>query len=247
MYKIKLIITQIIFVVLYLSITIAQPTVISGVAYNAMGKKIHLVTYEDYISNNLLELSSTVIDTAGKFTMEVPLSSTCYASIQIDEYVADIYLKPHKKIIINIAPEQYDEGVAYLFQPKLLNITFSEIPPDDINLLIYEFNLIYDNFIHDNFKKIYYKRNFNIVDSFNLCISNKYNNINDNYFLDYVKYKMANFELITRRKSKSDIIKTYFDPENIKYNNAAYMEFFNTFFDGYFNGIAGKIDEVELV
>ncbi len=240
------IIVVVLFAVLFNNISAQSITVISGIAKGAAGKKIRLLTYEDQVSCKTIELASTLADTAGKFDLSVNISHTCFATLHIDEYVADLYIKPSQNFFIEIEPEKYNEGVAILFKPQYLNINFPKADFDDINLLIYDFEVLYSDFVEKNFLNIYLNYDKTIVDSFSTVITKRYESINDEFFLDIVKYKLAALEFVSRKIGKTGIFKKYFNPEHIKYNNPGYMEFFITYFESYAGHATGQISATAL-
>ena len=221
-------------------------TVVSGIAHGAMGKKIRLLTYDDQISCLTKELSSTIADTSGKFELIFNISSTCFANLYIDEYAADLYIKPGDDLKIEINAEKYDEGTAEHFTPKSLTVNFPYAKNDDINLLIFDFNSIYSDFVEKKFKNIYYNHDKIAVDSFFAQIAKRYEIIKDEFFLDLEKYRLASLELLSHKINKQLVFQKYFNPCNIKYNNPGYMEFFVSFFDAYATQSLGQIKTTSL-
>jgi len=244
------IISVILLLFLFAELLTAQNAVnISGIAPGAAGKKIRLVVYDDQVSGIHRNLAGTVADTGSRFSISTSISSTCMALLYIDDFIAELYLEPSKHYFLEIDPENYDniiETSASMFQTKTLTVNFPEAGNMELNLLVYDFNILYSDFVELNFRKLYQRSDKGALDTFKLMLKNRYEGVENPFFNDIVAYRLAALEFISRRIGKEEVVKRYFNPEAIKYDNPGYMEFFITFFEGYATMASAQIKQREL-
>jgi hypothetical protein len=108
---------------------------------------------------------------------------------------------------------------------KLINT-----PAADINKRISSFDALYNQFVMDNFNRIYVVRDRALVRDFRLKVDSIFDSSDNQYFEDYIKYKFAGLEQLARIKSKRTIAKEYFENNPILYKNLEYTFFFTDFF-----------------
>lgn len=213
----------------------ATPVKISGVAPGAEGKRIELITISDFIS--LTEKISTygMIDSLGAFALTIDLDQTVYAILSIDFHRAELFLQPAQNYSIKIARMDYKElqDVNPFIQSAKLDVSFESFNPDDINSLIGDFSVKYNDFLLKNFNALYRDRNRAILDTFMTHTHAAYAKVTDVYFKNYITYKLASLVQLTQSMNQAQIGKRYFADAPILYQNIEYMDFFNEYFSKY--------------
>lgn len=226
----------------------AQKAVISGTAPGAEGKKVFLNKYSDLITFEEKILDSTTIDSTGKFELSCTPGEVIYLSISIDFHKTEMFVEPSKKYDLMIAPMDYNnykEINPFLQSQNLRAEIRTDL--DDINIQITEFNNLYDNFILENFEALYRERNKTKLDSFRVKAGNRFETIQNPYFIQYVYYKLASLEQLTQALNQSQLAKKYFIDKPVQYENLEYMDFFNSFFSKYISVTSKTLHRIDFL
>jgi len=104
---------------------------------------------------------------------------------------------------------------------------------DDLNFLIQQFNVLYNNFLLGNFNALYRDRNKAKLDTFRADIPVSFRDTKNYYFGCYIRYKLAGLEQLAKVTGEPQIAKKYFMDSPVLYENTEYMDFFNQFFSKY--------------
>ncbi len=209
----------------------AQNSRVSGIVENAKGYTIRLKSFSDHISFQDTILAETLIDEQGRFDFQIETEYSRMVILKIGFQFTFFYIEPGKDYQLKVAYDPEGEQVSYLANHKLL-FEFIDLPKDDLNSLINDFNRITDRFLIKNFEKIYKRKQIDLLDSLRyetFGIQRK----GDRYFTDLVEYRIADIILSAKAKDNQEIFFTYFGNKAIRYNNYEYMVFFNAFFHKY--------------
>lgn len=213
----------------------SQLTKISGIAPGAEGRIIRLVAPGDLITFVDKNISQADVDSAGKFTFSVELKTPLYVGFTIDFHRVDLYLEPGKTYIIKFVPMNYKitTEVNPLIQSQNIQIEKLSGDFDELNFLIQQFNVLYNNFLLKNFNALYRDRNKAKLDTFHTEIVTSFKDTKNFYFASYIRYKMAGLEQLAQVSGQPQIAKKYFMDSPVLYENTEYMDFFNQFFSKY--------------
>jgi peroxiredoxin len=244
MNKIKLFLLLLFFPIL----TFSQVTKIIGSAPGAEGKTIRLSTPADLITFVEKPLRQAVIDSTGQFVISTELHSPRYAFLSIDFHKAELFIEPGKTYNIKLAPMSYAivSDMNPLIQSQNLQLQFASLDEEDLNFLIQQFSVLYNNFLLENFNALYRDRNKAKLDTFRITVTTSFLNTRNSYFANYVKYKMASLEQLAQVLSKNQIAKKYFMDAPILYDNTEYMDFFNQFFSKYLTVTSKEVKYKDL-
>ncbi len=208
---------------------------IVGFARGAEGRDVRIVVYKDYISYTEKILSSTRVNENGRFELHFRLEETSFAFLEIENNRAEIYLRPHTEYNIEVLPSSlnFDKDPLHpLFKLYTLRFVVDEGAEKGLNQQIQDFNLYYNNYVIENFDVLYGRRNFDKIDSiFNMFAGDE--STQDQYFRNYVTYRLANLEMLTYSRRMASIVITYFRDKKIQYHHIEYMSFFNELFNRY--------------
>ncbi|MHC1706173.1 MAG: TlpA family protein disulfide reductase [Bacteroidales bacterium] len=214
-------------------LTYSVNTKIEGKAPAFAGRTIRLSTYSDMVTNRMELLATASIDKEGFFSMQADLSDTLSCILSIGFRKAAVYLCPGKEYhcIINIDPST-------LLQQRLpsvlqeLPLEFQNLAIDDINTEIKKFNVVFENFITSNALIISAMNKHKVMDSIRVLRSGF--TIRNASFLDtYVTYRMADLVSMVNRWDTRTCYYKYLRNNTLFYNNPAYMDYFNVFFEHY--------------
>ena len=210
----------------------AQKTIIKGIAKGATGKTIRVITYADQISYLEKTIAKASINNEEKFNLEFDLQNTVFSYLAIDFQRAEFYIEPGKKYNMEISYDSSQQQYSFV-EPVSLSFQIQNPDKNELNYLIQNMNIIYNDFVFNNFDNIYKKRQKYLVDTLRKRIDRFFPGIKNEYFENYVKYKLASVEQFAKLKNTESLIKTYFINLPILYNNIEYMDFFNNLFTRY--------------
>ncbi|MCX6251038.1 MAG: TlpA disulfide reductase family protein [Bacteroidetes bacterium] len=212
--------------------TWGQVTNIKGSAPGAERRTIHLMVPGDLITFWEKDLAESSIDSIGQFSLQLALKTPVYASLNIDFHRVDIFLEPGKTYTIKCNPMNYKliTEVNPLMQSQNIEVEFVNSDSEDLNVLITKFNVLYNNFILQNFNDLYRDRNKAKLDTFRRQVVTSFPERKNGYFASYIHYKIAGLEQLAQAFSKPQLAKKYFMESPILYENVEYMDFFNQYF-----------------
>ncbi len=223
----------------------AQQAVITGTAPGAEGKTIILCKYGDLITLEEKVLDSATIDSAGNFQLSCTPGEAIYVAIYIDFHKTEMFIEASKKYGLKIAPMDYNyREINPLLHSQNLPAEI-KVDLDDLNILITEFNAMYDDFILQNFEALYRERNKTKLDSFRLQVGERFGKSDHTYFNEYVFYKLASIEQLTQTLNQSQLSGKYFIDKPVQYENIEYMDFFNSFFSKYISVTSRTLHSVD--
>ncbi len=240
------------FLTLALCASFAQKTLLSGVAPGAEGKLIVLSRTGDLISNLEVILASAPVDSTGQFSFAFDLDETSLVTISIDFHKAEMYMEPGTTYRVNIGARRYDVDTEInpFIQAQKLTLEPEETNEQELNMLIARFNAEYNAFMMENFNALYRDRNKNLLDTFRLLTNQTFGEAVNPWFKNYITYKIASLEQLTRYYNPQKIGSMYFTVKPILYRNVEYMDFFNSYFSKYItatNNTLRKLDYRSLL
>lgn len=227
----------------------SQDVTISGIAMGAENENIRIIKYKDQISYLEETIGEAVIDSIGRFSMSFQLNETSYTKINLGFHNTGFYIEPDGiyEIFIQADPEGSFFRLNPTYDSPYLNFEIINSDDNELNSMISKLNIIFEDFIINNFDAIYRQRQKDKIDTLKHIISTVFTEGSNKYFNNYVQYKIASIEQLARLKNRSSIEKLYFENKNILYENIEYMDFFNQFFSKYFTATFKKFDRDELI
>lgn len=221
----------------------AQQYSIIGNAPFFKGKQIRLYIISDYITKQPLLVDSDIINKKGVFALSISLKNIVTAQISIEYYSSTFFLEPNKSYNIfvdSLSKNNNNEQQNSFINPLPLNIRFEKIQKNDINYLVENYNQYYDDFIYKHFEYIYIRPKKSYIDTLKAESQKEIVKYKNDFFKNYVNYKIALLELAARSKSRKQLAQKYLCNVPVQHYNPAYMDFFNEYFSGSFtNGLKG--------
>ena len=207
-----------------------QVVTITGKANGYKGSEIILYYYEDFISFQPRQISTTLIDNQGTFKFNTEIPGTIKAFLRIENIASHIFLEPNKNYSVNMpnfdSSKSKQEGTLSWIPIQILNQDSTEI-----NNLIINFNKSYDKFLDSNYNLLITKQASSKIQAFKKNTQTKYENSKNAFFNDFVDYSIASLDQFSLSKQK--LFSKYIKNKPILYKNPEYINFINDFFEHY--------------
>ena len=229
----------ILFIILFFLIinSLFSATTIYGNAEEYAGNKLVFYKYSDRITFIKDKIFDLEIDQKGNFKTLIDINETTFVFAEFGIYYAYLYLEPNSSYDI-VLPEYIERQDKDIFNPYYqaypIHLGIKNMKKTDLNYLIMDFDAYYDSFI--DYVDFSDKNIEAIVKEFLTEINGDYKDINNEYFNNYKKFRIANLKnLATRKESESIIAFTHFTKSPVLYDNPAYMDLFNNMYNSYFD------------
>ena len=206
---------------------------IYGYAPSYVGKTIYFNQIDDYISANESILASTVVKPDSTFLISLNVEETQRISINANNNFSHLYVQPGGEYQLYIPGR--DPYQPYKETGNNIEVTFFDLDSADINYKILSFQLWCDEFMGSYFhmKNIKPDEFDTELKRFRLAVENYYSKDTSVYLKAHVMYTMAMYDNVqyTKDHSTDEKYMFYLHSNPVYYNNDAYMEYFNSFYD----------------
>ncbi|MDR2409191.1 MAG: redoxin family protein [Bacteroidales bacterium] len=213
-----------------------KPVVIEGQASFAKGNQLRFYFYNDLLLKEKVLCSTVNVNKEGSFRVEIPTNETVLLTIAYNTTYGYIFIEPEKHYQIALSTDE--ERLKRIDAEILGGVIATRIIPVDTAELNYKINLFdkyFSCFLYQYTSYIYQGIQENVYDSLIGLLTKKFP-VDDeaiDYYSVYVKYSIAGIDLLYYHKEKDKLYRKYLDSRYIFYNNIAYMDFFDSFFEGY--------------
>lgn len=224
------------------------PAVIHGHADFAIGEEVRLVAYDDLLTYVPKTVARCKIAKDGSFELSFPTREIKLVQLEIRTSRAEFLIEPQKKydFTIDMDPELFS-----LFSPQdyngFLKIKNSNSDENDLNRRVNNFNYDFTTAFNERAFKIIYDHDLNAYDSVAQYLNDKYPIQYNPYdfYQSYLYYSLSELDMMYWSKDADTLFKKYLDNDHILYQNPAYMNLFNTFYDDYiFNSLKINLENV---
>jgi hypothetical protein len=208
----------------------AESYEIVGYAPRFVGEKVTLYTYQDYITMTKVKLGEGVVSPIDSmFHIPLAVKSTIKGIIHIDKTEADIYLAPNTSYDIYFLKSV---GQPDGFQVKKTEVVFFGLDSTDINYRIIQYNSWFDMYVAAHADSINTANFFIYLDTFKMNASEAYKDVDDEFFLTYVRYNMGEMDQAFNSKGEQRLntFLNYIQPFPVYYENDQYMRFIKRFY-----------------
>ncbi|GAB4251453.1 MAG: hypothetical protein Kow0079_05450 [Vicingaceae bacterium] len=236
----------------------AGEVVINGIAEDFADNEIELSYYSDFITERLIRIETVDISSDEKFSFKTQVDEITLVTLKIEDKTTKIYIEPGKVYNLKLYfDEALNKGRIY---DRILSVKFMFPAPNELNLLIANFNSLYDTFIEENIVE-FEKRDRSIVPKIEefkkhaLSEIEKYPNEFAKNFAIYAIASLENAIDVSYNKytvgkdlqySESKIFNDYLSNAKVQYNNIEYMKFFKDFFKEDFKDICLTVKGMKL-
>lgn len=211
----------------------AETSTISGRVINGKGLTIRLMIYSDQVSYLRETLKSTLMGADETFNFSIETTSVKYCWLDIEFQQAELFIQPGQTYEIEIEVKDQSITTSY-YNRSGLPFKIIKDDSDHLNISIQDFNQLYNDFLLNYADNIRSRSSKATFDTFIKAIDLRFQNNNNPYFKDYIRYKTASMQLFMRLKSRDNIGLEYFTGQPVLYENLEYMDFFHLFFEKYF-------------
>jgi peroxiredoxin len=223
-----------IFFILLSTITLySQNVKINAKAHESyIGKTAELIIEKNNITNTYETLDAATIDSLGYFQFNTQIDKITQAFIKIEWCKGSIYLSPDYVYGI-VFPKTETEGNLIQREEQTLNLSIIGKDSLELNALIIDFNIAFDKYWRNHYQDFVRRTHFKSLDSFEVKTKEKYKDLDNPYFKQYLNYTFANWNESTGRL-KNFLAKKYLLNQAVLYNNAEYLKFINSYFKNYY-------------
>ncbi|TAL57808.1 MAG: TlpA family protein disulfide reductase [Bacteroidetes bacterium] len=209
---------------------------------------IYAYTYDDHISYREKELSKSLLDAKGNFSLNFSVSETTDIFLIVDNAKAEMVVEPDKTYNIIFSAKD-SNAVNTLSSTNPVEIVFAYMGNDELNFLISDFSSRYETMLEDYRGNIARKESviFKKIDTLETLFKKKYAAFNNLYLDNYIYYTFASLDENITLENKENVYKKHIAGRPILLNNPDYMAFFNQFYSvtaSYFMSNSKMISEV---
>ena len=205
---------------------------ITGVAPSYAGKTLVLSTVHDGWGATRETLDTCIVAEDGSFSFQVNVNKTTQGQLNLGFYNCVVYIEKGKDYSINLPLRREvsrKEKLNPYFKQQTLLLSFNNLPEDDINIKIANFE--------DSFDSVWVDINKNIVttekiDSAITYLDERYPS-NDRFFSEYKHYRYALLVNLYSPGAPKLAIKNFFLPYKIDYDQPAFWDSFEAIFTGF--------------
>ncbi len=209
---------------------------ITGVAPEFVGEKVELKVYQDFISQMGETIATGIVEDDSTFKLSCEIDTFDLAYVQIKNSFGKIYIQPGGNYkILYPGPQILKDKTKASNQIQLI---FEEMPPvTDINVLTLDFDRQSDRFIAWYYVDIGADHWKDTLDMFKNYIVERYDTIQNMYFMDHVLYSFGELEQLGMPKEAVDYNKfmtydIYLRNKSVKYHQEMYMNLVKELYNG---------------
>ena len=192
---------------------------------------VRLMTYNDMLTCEQTTIYETKTDDDGNFVIEANIDDIVMAQIAIDLERVDILLKPNSYYEVEIIIPEQKDNISY-FERQSPTLKMIEENDDNLYYQYVMTNIIIDDFVYDNFNRLYRGRQISLLDSLDVKINKDLGKINSNFVKNNIQYRKAAIQMMVNNNAKKNI-ENHFNKKDILYSNPAYMNLFQEVFVNY--------------
>jgi hypothetical protein len=212
---------------------------IFGNAKEYANSELKFYKYTDRITFFKEQIFTLNIDENGDFRTKADVENITYVFGLFGIYHAYFYAEPEGLYELILPP--YEDKAASdvfnpYFEPEHIHMGIKNQSGTDLNRLILDFDYFYNRYVDLNFSEIYFDDTEHDVDTFINNIKAYFKDIDNEYFNEYMKYRIAALKNIaTQKKYEPAVVLAYLTKSPVLYDNPAYMDLFNNIYNSYFD------------
>jgi thiol-disulfide isomerase/thioredoxin len=235
----KIYLKRLLFLFLFLTQSVfifgLKPVVIEGEAAFAKGNQLRFYFYNDLMLKEKILCATANVNKDGLFRVEIPTNETVLLIIAFNTTYGYIFIEPEKSYRIELSA---DENLLKRIDAELLGGEIETRMPADtteLNYKINRFDRAFSYFLYLYTPLIYQGIPVHRYDSLIGLLTEKFpvNPEAIDYYSVYVRYRIAGIDLLYEHKDRYKLYNKYLENPYVFYNNIAYMDFFDDFFEGY--------------
>ncbi len=211
------------------NVALSQDVKIKG-KVNEPEALIRLMTYNDMLTCEQTTVFETSSDENGSFSIETKIDDIVMAQIAVNLERVDILLKPDADYEIEIHIPEQEKDISY-FERQSPTLKIIKSNDDELYYQYNMSNVIIDDFVLDNFNRLYRNRQLSLLDTLDVKIENILGDMNTDFVKDNILYRKAAIIMMTGNANK--VLSQYFNKQPVLYSQPAYMNLFQEIFTNY--------------
>jgi len=224
----------VLFLIASVSVVAQTPNItIKGKAANATGKEIELYKYSDQLSRTEVLLDNSIIGASG-FELKMYAKYTTLVFLQVENYSQSFFVEPGRtyEVLIPKFDWSIDEKRNVHLSPEALPVVFENLPKDEVNLKINDFDAMVDSFVSAN--RYYFDQKFHpqrrYFDTLCALTEKRYPDGKNAFFNRYKKFSLAELKYKLSFDSRKNMYNKYIANQSPLYYDENYMSLFFTMF-----------------
>ncbi|MCT4614535.1 MAG: thioredoxin family protein [Marinifilaceae bacterium] len=209
---------------------------IHGLAKDYANKKLYIKKNCDFISKHNQIIDSTIVSENGKFEFKIKnIKSSYLAYIDLKFCHAFIYVSPnsdYEVILPRYRSLDFNITNSVYFKPDELIVAIKNLQDNDINKQIIDIDNKIDDFISENYLRIYKKKQNPLLIKFIKELEKEKSDIK--FANKYLEYSIAGLEYISNPTNFDNLETKYFKNKNLELNNPAYTSLFRKLYRNFF-------------
>lgn len=215
----------------------SMPVEIQGRARFAANDTLRLYTYDDMLSRNYVLLTKVATDADGNFRLSLPqIRQTTLLFFNYRTTYGSLYVEPYRTYEVDLYTDSVlINRVDAEMLGNYIQITCLNSDSNELNWKINYFDQYYTYFMYYNGAAIMGHAPREIYDSLMNIYFQRFP-VSDNaidFYSVYVRYRTAIIENLYFSKDRAKIYSKYLETPYVFYDNPAYMEFLDLFFENY--------------
>ena len=209
---------------------------IKGNAPTYAGSEIIFKILSDPITLAESEIAKCKVQKNGDFSMVFKTNEITCVFSYLGVYKGFLFVEPGKTYEISL-PEKVDktEGdkLNPFFEETEFQFSVKKVSEADLNFLILTFDDAYLPYLSMFAKNTHLKNTKALVDSAIVSLKKINLNSNNQFFKNYVNYKIGNLNYLALQQKSKSISNDYFQKKPVLLNNPAYVELFGQLYGKY--------------
>lgn len=215
----------------------SMPVEISGKARFAANDTLRLYTYDDMLSRNYVLLAKVATEADGSFRISLPqIRQTTLLFFNYRTTYGSFYVEPYRSYEVDLYTDSVlIDRVDADMLGNYIQITCLNSDSNELNWKINYFDQYYTYFMYYNGAAILSHAPKEVYDSL-MNIYHQRFPVSENaidFYSVYVRYRTAIIENLYYSKDRARIYARYLETPYVFYDNPAYMEFLDLFFENY--------------
>ncbi|MBN2263442.1 MAG: redoxin domain-containing protein [Prolixibacteraceae bacterium] len=213
--------------------TILNGAEIKFVAPEYAGDAFSFYVIPNFLTEKQEIIGSAEVDADGNFSCTIDISEQLPVYTEFDVYKGWIVMSPDDVIEITLPPKEQKKSSNPYFRPKMVHFGVKNPSPENINLLIVNFNRQFQMQMSQNMQQIFYRRSIETAVQVVETLQTQFPATENAYFEEYKTYKYASIKYTAQIQDPAPVIEEYFNKQPILYTQPEYSEMFDKLFSKY--------------
>lgn len=218
------------FVICVLPVGAQTNITIRGEVVDGAGKRVSLFRYSDMLTRAEVLVDSATIADNRTFELKAYANYPTMMILQIENYSQSFFVEPGRDYEVYVPQFDWniDEQRNVFLSPEVLPLEFLNMPPDDLNAQISNFEGVMADYIdaHRIQFDIRFRPQKRYFDSLLLVVKQNAPDTRNEFFNRYKRYQLASLKYDLHFDSRANMAKQYVKDQPILYYDDNYMSFF---------------------